>query len=142
MANPNWQKGGPSPNPKGRRKYKNSALTIRGKLERFIKGSLNARELHRMYNDLNTSQQFRLLVELLPFVLPKQSSLTADLNFDKMNDADIENIFDTLFIRVNEKLSLDRIPMTEVIEVTAKQLNKSNGQSCDQLETTTEAVKA
>jgi hypothetical protein len=63
-----------------------------------------------MYNDLNSKQQFTLLTELLPFVLPKQSSLTADLNFDKMTDADIEDVFARLYTQVNSRLLLDNIP--------------------------------
>lgn len=114
-GNPNWKKGAASPNPKGRRKYKNSAQTIKGKLERFIKQNLTINELNRMYNDLNSKQQFTLLIELLPFVLPKQSSLTADLNFDRMSDTEIEDVYAKLFNQVNNKLYLDAIPEAEVI---------------------------
>jgi hypothetical protein len=115
-GNPNWKKGGSSPNPRGRRKYKNSAQTIKGKLERFIKQNLTINELNRMYNDLNSKQQFTLLIELLPFVLPKQSSLTADLNFDRMSDTEIEDVYAKLFNQVNNKLYLDAIPEAEIIE--------------------------
>jgi hypothetical protein len=117
-GNPNWKKGEASPNPKGRRKYKNSAQTIKGKLERFLKQNMNIRELNRMYNDLNTKQQFTLLTELLPFVLPKQSAATMDVNFDQMADADIENVYRLLYAKVNQKLNLDFLPEAEIIPAT------------------------
>jgi hypothetical protein len=51
----------------------------------------------------------------LPFVLPKQSAATMDVNFDKMTDAEIDSVYGQLFNQVNHKLFLSHIPEAEII---------------------------
>src|SRR5690348_9567858 len=100
MANPNWQKGGASPNPEGRRKTKYSVRTPKGMIENFIKRNLTQRQLQRMYDELDSKDQFKVLTELLPYIMPKQSSLTADISFENLSDRDL----DALYQRVTENV--------------------------------------
>lgn len=126
MANPNWKKGGESPNPNGRKKMKNSALTVKGKVERFIKANLNQRQLQRMYDELDAKDQFKVLTELMPYILPKQNSLTADLtadiNFDNLNDRDL----DALYYKVTQSISSLPIEPTYIESEPVKMLDNSN----------------
>jgi hypothetical protein len=130
MANPNWKKGGESPNPNGRKKMKNSALTVKGKVERFIKANLNQRQLQRMYNELDAKDQFKVLTELMPYILPKQNSLTADLNLDNLSDNDLA----ALYSKVTETISYEMVKpdlsqLTEhELEVMSRIQEKLNGQ--------------
>lgn len=115
MANPNWKKGGSSPNPHGRRKYKNSSQTVKGKIERFLKQNMSITELNRMYGELNSKERFTLLIELLPYVTPKQTSASLDVNVDRMTDAEVESMYVQLFSQVNKKLSLEDVQEAEII---------------------------
>jgi hypothetical protein len=125
-GNPTWKKGGPSPNPNGRKKMKNSALTVKGKVERFIKANLNQRQLQRMYDELPARDQFKVLTELMPYILPKQNSLTADLtadiNFDNLSDRDL----DALYNKVTETISFEMVPNPDNLfpELTDEQVKQ------------------
>ncbi len=111
MANPNWKKGGVSPNPEGRRKTRHSVRTPKGMIENFIKKNLSPRQLQRMFDELDSKDQFKVLTEMLPYVMPKQNSLTADINFDNLNDRDL----DALYEKVTRGINLNAIPEAEVI---------------------------
>jgi hypothetical protein len=121
-GNPNWKKGGESPNPNVRKKMKKSALTVKGKVERFIKANLNQRQLQRMYDELDAKDQFKVLTELMPYVLPKQSSLTADLNLDNLSDRDL----DALYNKVTETISFEMVPNPDNLfpELTDEQVKQ------------------
>jgi hypothetical protein len=129
-GNPNWKKGGASPNPNGRKKMKNSALTVKGKVERFIKANLNQRQLQRMYDELDAKDQFKVLTELMPYILPKQNSLTADLNLDSLNDNDLAALYNKVTETISyEMVKPDLSKLTEdELEVMSRIQEKLNGQ--------------
>lgn len=105
-GNPNWKKGGESPNPSGRRKTRHSVRTPKGLIENFIKKNITPRRLQRMFDELDSRKQFDVLIEMLPYVMPKQSQSTLDINFDKLTDSDL----DLLYQRVTQNLTIDLVP--------------------------------
>ena len=73
MANPMWVAGAPSANPAGRPKRKNTATTIKGKIESFLRGAITPRILKRIFNELSARDQFQMLIELMPYFAAKHS---------------------------------------------------------------------
>lgn len=117
-GNPNWKKGGPSPNPSGRQKTKYSIRTPKGMIENFIKKNLTYRKLQRMFDELDSKDQFKVLTEMLPYVMPKQNSLTADINFEALSDRDL----DKLYQRVTENISYEIVPQIDLSVLTDDEL--------------------
>jgi hypothetical protein len=122
-GNPNWKKGAVSPNPEGRKKTRHSVRTPKGMIENFIKRNLSQRQLQRMFDELDSKDQFKVLTEMLPYIMPKQSSLTADINFDNLNDRDL----DALYYKVTQNLTLDITPYIELESETVKMLDNNKG---------------
>lgn len=63
MANPNWTPGGKSPNPRGRgneKKYKYSARSPLGALERFRQRIMTQIEAERLYRRLEPRDQLAM----------------------------------------------------------------------------------
>lgn len=89
MANPMWIAGGKSPNPGGRGKMKNSARTVKGMVERFIKRNITPRKLQALYDGLTALQKLDLLSQLLPYILPKVQA-------ESMSDAEIDLFYQKL----------------------------------------------
>src|SRR5687768_6479547 len=62
--------GNPTGRPNGTR-Y--SILTTKGRIERFLSKNMTATALQKLYNGLKETEKLKLLTELLPYVLAKQS---------------------------------------------------------------------
>lgn len=122
MANPNWKKGGGSPNPMGRAKMKNSSRTIKGAVERFCKKNLSVNKLQAMYDALKPAQQFEMLCELLPYCMAKQNSLSIDSRFADLSDADLDKLFNKIVgsFGVADVIETDQAPKETLL------LNPSN----------------
>lgn len=101
-GNPNWVKG-VSPNPEGRRAMKHSALTIKGKVERFLNKNISPNKLQKMFNALSEKERLQMILELLPYAASKQPAMS----FDRLSDNDL----DTLYSRVMEGLNKPVIPL-------------------------------
>ena len=78
MANPGLVKGMTPLNPGGR--PKNSARSIKGMLERFVRRNASPRQLQKMYDKLTENQKLEMLTQILPYVAPRlaPNSLTTD----------------------------------------------------------------
>lgn len=93
MANPMWIVGGKSPNPGGRPKIVSSVRTIKGMVERFVKKNITPNRLQKMFNGLKESQQLEMLLQLLPYVIPRVQA-------DRLTNEEIEQ----LYSRLEEKI--------------------------------------
>ncbi|MBL7739365.1 MAG: hypothetical protein JNK14_09100 [Chitinophagaceae bacterium] len=93
MANPNWKKGSVSPNPEGRRKMKNSARTVKGMVERFIKRNITPNKLQALYDGLPAKDKLTFLIEILPYCAPKQSALAVEGRFAELSDNDLDKLY-------------------------------------------------
>jgi len=98
MGNPNWQKGGISPNPEGRRKTKYSSRTIKGKIENFLKRNVTVNRLQKMYDGLSEKEKFQFVLELLPYCMPKQQAI----QFEKLNDDDLDRLYNSVMAGLKE----------------------------------------
>jgi hypothetical protein len=129
-GNPNWKKGGESPNPNGRKKTRYSVRTPKGLLENFIKKNITPARLQRMFDELDSKDQLKFLTEVLPFIIPKQTSATMDINFDKLTDSDL----DLLYQRVTQNLTIDLVPanINSLSEVHSFVLPHNNRESNEQ----------
>lgn len=114
MANPNWQKGGLSPNPEGRRKMKSSARTVRGMVERFIKRNITPQKLQAMYDGLKTERdRFTMLTELMPYCAAKLSAVNMDLRFEKLDDDSLQKLHSSIIANVLTNIQLpDQLTLT------------------------------
>ena len=99
-------KKGHSGNPQGRPR---SALNkVARPLKMQISDFLNERftELPGIWQKLTPQQRIKMFTELLPFVLPKVSSIDLDINLAQLSDYDLDRIIDKLLN--NEQKKLDR----------------------------------
>ncbi|HEY6975163.1 MAG TPA: hypothetical protein VH396_02670 [Chitinophagaceae bacterium] len=88
MANPNWIKGGGSPNPGGR-KLKQQTPSIKSKVERFLKKQMSPQKLQVMYDALTAKDKLQMLLELLPYVAAKQTPQS----LDALSNGEIEALY-------------------------------------------------
>lgn len=103
MANPNWKKGGNSPNPEGRAKMKNSARTVKGMVERFIKRNITPNKLQEMYEGLkDPKDKLLMLTYLLPYCAPKQSQLSINAQFDHLSDTELEKLYSRVMASIGQ----------------------------------------
>lgn len=80
MAKNLWiagQSGNNSGRPVGSR-Y--SVKTVKGRIERFLARNMSAKAMQTMYDKLSEREKAQFLVQLMPFIIPRQSmeSLTTD----------------------------------------------------------------
>lgn len=87
-------KKGQTGNPKGRPRGSTSEKT------RYIKewalsliGS-NAQSMSENFKNLSSKEKWRVITQLLPYVLPKQTEarVKADVNFSQLSDEEVDNI--------------------------------------------------
>lgn len=87
-------KKGQTGNPKGRPRGSTSEKT------RYIKewalsliGS-NAQSMSENFKNLPSKEKWRVITQLLPYVLPKQTEarVKADVNFSQLSDEEVDNI--------------------------------------------------
>lgn len=86
MANPLW-KAGVSGNPAGR--MKGSVRTVKGMVERFVKKNITPNRMQIMYDQLTSTQKLEMLMQLLPYVMPKAQA-------DSLSQAEIDAIYQKL----------------------------------------------
>lgn len=101
-----WKKGDPSPNPAGRMKMRNSARTVKGMIERFVKRNITPNKLQTLYDGLTANNKLQFLLELLPYFTAKQSSLSIHTTFDQLNDADLNKLYDQVMGTIEEPESI------------------------------------
>ena len=94
MANPLWKVGMEAPNKHGRPKA--SARSIKGMIERFVRRYISPNRLSRIFDELCASQQADLLMQMLPFVIPKQSP-------DSISPEEVERLHQMLESAIKEK---------------------------------------
>jgi hypothetical protein len=92
MANPNWIKGGQSPNEHGRPKKKSSP-TITRQIERFVQRNLSPRKLQTLYDSLNARDKLTLITDLLPYAISKKPT-AASISFGSLPDDQLNELFD------------------------------------------------
>lgn len=87
-------KKGESGNPKGRPRGSMTEKTryIREWLVSLI-GS-NAQSMAENFKNLSNKEKWRVITQLMPYVLPKQTEtkLKADVNFSQLSDDEVDNI--------------------------------------------------
>jgi hypothetical protein len=93
-GNPNWRKGAVSPNPQGGKLAGRNAAnrTIKAKLTRFVARNATPRALQTMYDKLKVKDKLTFLVEVLPYVTAKHTSLTVGTPFDDLSDNDLDKM--------------------------------------------------
>jgi RNase P protein component len=96
MPNPMWVAGSKSANPSGR--PKSSARSIKGMVERFVRRNITRNRLSRIFDELSASQQADLLMQMLPFIIPKQSP-------DSISQEEVERLHQMLEQALKEKHS-------------------------------------
>ena len=89
MGNPLWKAGMESANPAGRPKNVNSVRTVKGMVERFVKRNISPVKLQGMFNSLKEAQRLEMLLQLLPYVLPKVQA-------DSLSEAEITALYEKL----------------------------------------------
>src|SRR5688572_10330811 len=94
MANQMWVAGGKSANPLGR--PKSSARSVKGMVERFVRRNISPNRLSRIFDELSASQQADLLMQMLPFVIPRQSP-------DSISQEEVERLHQMLVQALKEK---------------------------------------
>ena len=110
MANPQWQPGGKSPNPKGRSKMKHSARTVKGMVERFIKRNITPNKLQALYDGLSANNKLNLLIELLPYCAAKQSALSIESSFAELSDTDLNKLYSQVMGSFFAKVEPEKTP--------------------------------
>ncbi len=80
------QSGNESGRPQGTR-Y--SVLTTRGRIERFLCKNLTARATQALYNSLSPKDQYSFIVELLPYVMPKEQATS-------LTSADVDKLYNEI----------------------------------------------
>ena len=94
MANPLWIPGSESANPSGRPKY--SVRSTKGMIERFVRRNITPNKLSRIFDKLSPTEQADLLMNLIPYVVPKQSA-------EAINQEEIERLHEMLETALKEK---------------------------------------
>ena len=98
-------KKGHSGNPQGRPR---SALNkIARPLKMQISDFLNERfnELPGIWQKLTPTQRIKMFTELLPFVLPKVSSVDLGVNLSQLSEQDLDRIIDNLLKKKKKKIN-------------------------------------
>lgn len=93
MANPLWKVGMKSANPGGR--PKDSIRTPKGMLERFLLKALKPSELKGLYERLPDREKASFIVQTLPYIMPRQSSV------DGMSAQDVDKIYSEIMQTLN-----------------------------------------
>jgi hypothetical protein len=94
-----WVKGMASPNPKGR-KAAASVTSVRGMLSRFVKRNLTPRKVQALYDQLTVKEKLQFLTECIPYILAKPSAGGADIDFNKFNDRQIDEMYEAAMSRI------------------------------------------
>lgn len=92
MANPNWIKGGQSPNAHGRPKKKSSP-TIQRLIERFVQRNVSPRKLQGLYDKLEAKDKLTFLTDLLPYAISKKP-VAAAIGFGSLSDQQLDQLYD------------------------------------------------
>lgn len=97
-GNPNWKKGGKSPNPLGAGiKRKHSARTVKGKIESFLRRNMTPQKLQALYEGLtNPKDKLEFLTGLLPYAAAKQTALTVESQFAELSDNDLDKLLNRI----------------------------------------------
>ncbi len=114
MANKNWVKGGASPNPDGRRRAKYSAQTAKGKLERWFKRQTTPQNLNRIMNALDPRDQAQFLIAVAPYVLPKQSSVQVETDYERLSDDQLQDLLQNTIAGLTQQVVLPIMPVKQL----------------------------
>lgn len=86
------QSGNPAGRPKG---AKNKASDeVKAMVERMITG--NAGALEKTFKALKGKAKIKALTDLLPYVIPKQQSVSASIDFENFTDEQLDEIINRL----------------------------------------------
>jgi hypothetical protein len=91
-GNPNFRKGGPSPNPKGRHVGKKDN-SIKGKLTRFVAKNITPQALQKLYSKLKPREKLVFLIDVLPYVTPRHSSMTMKGQLSSLSDQSLQELY-------------------------------------------------
>lgn len=100
MANPLWKAGQTSPNPTGR--PRGSVRTIKGMVQRFVSKNITPNRLQVMYDKLTENQKLEMLMQLLPYVIPKQQP-------DSLTSAEIDELYQKLEQTVRDATAAKKV---------------------------------
>ncbi|MCO6497040.1 MAG: hypothetical protein J5I50_05195 [Chitinophagaceae bacterium] len=92
-GNPNFYKGMQALPGAGRPKV--SVRTPKGMLERFLMKALKPSELKNLYERLPDKEKASFIVQTLPYIMPRQSSV------DGMSAQDVDKIYSEIMATLN-----------------------------------------
>ena len=97
-------KKGISGNPHGRpqKALNKVSRPLKMRISEFLEEHFN--ELPGIWQKLTPQQRIKMFTELLPFVLPKVSSIDLDINLAQLSDYDLDRIIDKLLNNEQKKL--------------------------------------
>lgn len=104
MANPNWIKNGPSPNPAGNTRYRDRFKQVQKGNSGFEKkvGIYLTKQFGRFVGDidkLNERDRVRAYLELLAYSMPKKSAVSAD----NLSAEEVEMLYNKITTLVGAK---------------------------------------
>lgn len=123
MANPNWVKGGQSPNGHGRPKKKSSP-TIQRMIENFVKRNVSPRKLQALYDRLEAKDRLIFLTDLLPYAISKKPTQAA-VSINTLPDSQLNELFDQV---MNGAGLLPDVPIFEDVTLIQEPQTLTNGQ--------------
>lgn len=101
MPNKAFIKGGPSPNPQGRRLQTKASKSIKGALDRFLAGRMKLSQLNKLYDKLQPREQAQFIVDLLPYRFPKLSAVSVKARIEGADKEAIDELHAALLPNIN-----------------------------------------
>lgn len=87
MANPNFYKGMKALPGAGR--PRNSSLTIKGKVENWLRGVISQREFKKLYNGMKEQEKLNMILQLMRYCV-------APVQADSLSPEEIEQLYSRL----------------------------------------------
>ena len=107
MANPQWIQG-ISGNLEGRPKSKKSTNTIKAKVSRFILKNASPQKLQGLFDRVTARDKLNFIVELLPYVMPRQSQMSIKSQVNSLNQDQLDELYSKVVGEVEDS-SFDEI---------------------------------
>ena len=107
-GNPLFKIGAANPY-EGAGRPKHSVRTVKGMVERFIKRNITPNKLQKMFNALTEKDKLNMLLELLPYTAPKQTTTG-------LSGEDVDQLYNRLMeaIEKSSKNSLTNMSTDEL----------------------------